>query len=356
MRAGDAGSRNHRGGGGNPPSPATPVQPEPATPPPEPEKSWAVSAEHFADLIANRSQPFAWDRITAGNVDDVRVSIGGKELPFTSSAYQPAFDSDFSGAEWEIDAEVSPGAVVLKISAENQRFDKGDVGAVTITNPGSGYTSAPGVTFGPAPGDGETATGAAELAGPVTAVSVDTAGSGYTSPPTVTFEECDLAPCLDARGTAALAAAGVASVTVGTAGSGYTSAPSVSFSGGGGGGSGATATAALASRGVASVTITSGGSGYRSVPTVIFAAPTGSGAAATGTATVDYGVGSVRLTDRGSGYVTAPSVTFGSGGGGTGAAATATLRGPRGNTESDNVYWAQQTLYGKQLRIRIEQD
>ena len=64
----------------------------------------------------------------------------------------------------------------------------------------------------------------------------------------------------------------------------------------------------------------------------------------------------MRLTDRGSGYETAPSVTFGSGGGGTGAAAAATLRGPRGNTESDNVYWAQQTLYGKQLRIRIEQD
>ena len=64
----------------------------------------------------------------------------------------------------------------------------------------------------------------------------------------------------------------------------------------------------------------------------------------------------MRLTDRGSGYVTAPSVTFGSGGGGTGAAGTATLRGPRGNTEYDNVYWAQQALYGKQLRIRIEED
>ena len=41
---------------------------------------------------------------------------------------------------------------------------------------------------------------------------------------------------------------------------------------------------------------------------------------------------------------------------GTAATATATLRGPSGNTESDNRYWAQQALYGKQLRIRIEAD
>ena len=114
-------------GGGSPPSVPPPTQPEPATPPPQPEKTWDVSAEHFADLLASRSQPFAWERITAGNVDDVRVSIGGKELPFSSSAYQPAFPSDFSGAEWGIDAEVSPGAVVLEISAESQRSDKGDV-------------------------------------------------------------------------------------------------------------------------------------------------------------------------------------------------------------------------------------
>ena len=33
----------------------------------------------------------------------------------------------------------------------------------------------------------------------------------------------------------------------------------------------------------------------------------------------------------------------------------ATLRGPRGFTESDNVYWARQTLYGKQLRIWLNE-
>lgn len=60
--------------------------PTPAPPPPETEKSWTLRAEHFGDdggaiwaKTTNRSEPFAWDRITAANADAVRVSIGGKE-------------------------------------------------------------------------------------------------------------------------------------------------------------------------------------------------------------------------------------------------------------------------------------
>ena len=58
---------------------------------------------------------------------------------------------------------------------------------VTVTNPGSGYTSAPTVTFS---GGGATtqATGYAEiLGGQVSCVKILTLGSGYTSAPTVTF-------------------------------------------------------------------------------------------------------------------------------------------------------------------------
>ena len=104
------------------------------------------------------------------------------------------------------------------------------------------------------------------------------------------------------------------------------------------------------------MTITDGGSGYTSAPTVTFAAPPAGGTGATGSVTLDNGVAGVRLTDRGSGYETAPSVTFSGGSPGSAATAVATLRGPRGNTESDNVYWAQQALFGKQLRIRIEEE
>ena len=58
---------------------------------------------------------------------------------------------------------------------------------VTITDGGSGYVTAPTITFS-APTSGTTATGTAEiLNGAVTGVIFTNPGSGYTSAPTVTF-------------------------------------------------------------------------------------------------------------------------------------------------------------------------
>ena len=63
-----------------------------------------------------------------------------------------------------------------------------DVASVTITDGGSGYTTAPTVTFS-APTSGTTATGTATIntAGTVTGVTITDGGSGYTTAPTVTF-------------------------------------------------------------------------------------------------------------------------------------------------------------------------
>ena len=63
------------------------------------------------------------------------------------------------------------------------------VTGVTITNPGSGYTSAPTVTFMTSTGGGspQTATGSAALRTEVTSVTVTNRGSGYLSPPDVTI-------------------------------------------------------------------------------------------------------------------------------------------------------------------------
>ena len=52
---------------------------------------------------SNRSQPFACDAITVGNLDDVRVSVGGVALAgenrsFTSTAFEPAFEGDIQPA------------------------------------------------------------------------------------------------------------------------------------------------------------------------------------------------------------------------------------------------------------------
>ncbi|MFO0966754.1 MAG: LamG-like jellyroll fold domain-containing protein [Gemmataceae bacterium] len=72
------------------------------------------------------------------------------------------------------------------------RFAGAGVTSVTITNGGSGYTSAPTVTFSAPPATGlaiSTATGLATITnGVVTSVTIINPGFGYTStPPTITF-------------------------------------------------------------------------------------------------------------------------------------------------------------------------
>ncbi len=140
--------------------------PTPPTPAPQDnEKSWTISAADFRDdgsnniysETSNRSEPYAWDRITG---DDVRVSIGGNKLPFTSTRYQPVFESDISGATWTVTQKVDAGAVVL--TALDQTYSLGEVAFVTMTDGGAGYTSVPTVTFSAS--GGTTATGTAILA------------------------------------------------------------------------------------------------------------------------------------------------------------------------------------------------
>ena len=151
---GPATPRSGGGSGGAEPPPVTPApEPTPDPTPPEP-KRWTLDAAQFGGgdpniwfETSNRSEPFAWDAITADNAADVRVSIGGVALAgegrsFTSTALEPAFQGDYSGAEWTVSAEVTAGAVALVLTAPNQRTTSDRVGRVTVTSAGSGYTSA----------------------------------------------------------------------------------------------------------------------------------------------------------------------------------------------------------------------
>ena len=110
----------------------------------------------------------------------MRVSIGGQELPFTSTSAKPVFASDISGAEWTVAAEVRAGAVVLVLTAQDQLVVGDTVESVNITNPGSGYAADPTVTFSAPPSGGTTATGTAVRQSGVDSVDITTAGSGYT--------------------------------------------------------------------------------------------------------------------------------------------------------------------------------
>ena len=104
--------------------------------------------------------------------------------------------------------------------------------------------------------------------------------------------------------------------------------------------------------GVASVTITDGGSGYTSAPTVTFGAAPSGGTTAAGTAVVPSGVTSVTVTNGGSGYTSAPTVTFSAPASGTRATGTAKLA-ETGYDQYQNLYWARQTLAGKQLLVQL---
>lgn len=195
------------------------------------------------------------------------------------------------------------------------------VNAVTLTSGGSNYTTSPSVVFS---GGGGTGASATARLGPSAVASLNllNGGSGYSSTPTVT-----LTPVLGTGGTGATATATltgtvVTSLTLTNGGSGYTTAPAVSFSGGGG--FGASGNAGLVPGPVATLTKNGSGGGYTTAPTISFSGG-GGGSGATATATLNtFGVASVTVTNGGSGYTTLPTVSF-SGGGGSGTTAKATL-------------------------------
>ncbi len=115
----------------------------------------------------------------------------------------------------------------------------GVVTAITITNPGTGYTSTPTVAISGGGGSGATAT--ATLVGTeLSAIAVTLGGSGYTSP-TVAFSG---GTGSGAAGAVSVTAGVVTAVNVTNPGTGYTVLPTVTITGGGG--SGATATASYA--------------------------------------------------------------------------------------------------------------
>jgi hypothetical protein len=258
--------------------------------------------------VAGTTPAPAFDKAALDAALPGAYAASGQDKPLIpQAAYGPAFGATFPDK-------------TVRIQDTSVSFNNGLYGlaGLSVTNGGSGYSTAPNVSFS---GGGGTGAAATAVLGPgaVGAINVTNGGSGYTKPP----------PNVNISGgggsgaaaSAVLAAAGsVKAVTVSSSGNGYTSAPTVVFTGGGG--SGASATATVSNRRVTAVTVTNGGSGYTSAPTVSFTGGGGSGAAAT--AALGFAIASVTVTNGGSGYTSAPAVSF-SGGGGSGATATAVV-------------------------------
>jgi hypothetical protein len=106
----------------------------------------------------------------------VNWNISGDELNFVN------------GAHVRIDGCV--GTESLNSSHTTTTATSGSVTLITIDNPGSGYVSAPTVTFtAPQNQGGVTATGTAIISGgEVVDVRINIAGSGYTVPPLIIFD------------------------------------------------------------------------------------------------------------------------------------------------------------------------
>jgi hypothetical protein len=278
----------------------------------------------------------------------------------------------------DVDSTEATAAAATAVTASG-------VTSYTVSNGGSGYTSAPVVHVA---GDGTGATAVAVLdKGINTAVPV-VAGAGYRTAPTVTLSG-DVGNS-DGAVTAVLASSGkvvdvtiggtadttvvngaavtptggagsgfaatvvvvggdITGITVTNMGSGYTSAPTLAVAGM----TNRTLTAVIG-KAVASYTVTAG-TGFLVAPTLTVAAPTATSGSVTGvtvtrataTATLKnlQTVNSVTPVTDGSGY-TAATVTF-SGGGGTNAAATATVTGEVDHVNVTNPgsgYWLAPTV------------
>jgi hypothetical protein len=134
---------------------------------------------------------------------------------------------------------------------------------VTLVSGGSGYTTAPGVTFS---GGGGTTQAGASTTLKITGGNVTAGGSGYTSPPTVTFSDLG-GTGHGASGNAILTGGSVTSFVVTSAGAAYKS-PVITIGAPPAGGTQATVTATGS---VDAITLAAGGAGYSSAPTVTIA-------------------------------------------------------------------------------------
>jgi phage tail sheath protein FI len=200
----------------------------------------------------------------------------------------------------------------------------GGITGITLSNNGSGYTSAPNVSIIAAEGDqGTGATATAILSGgPVTAISLSSGGTNYVSP---------VVNITGGGGTGAVAHATVVAgvitgIVIDAGGTGYTSNPSVTITDSGGGSGAAIQNVTRGPSTVASITVTNAGGGYRATPTITLSGaavtPAQIGAVTIGPSTLLR----IDIDEAGSGLSAVPTVVIAAPPqGGTQAVARATI-------------------------------
>jgi hypothetical protein len=195
----------------------------------------------------------------------------------------------------------------------------GSLVAITITNPGSGYTSDPIVNIISTDLAPTGAAARTRLSATLNSISITSRGNGYKSKPTADViggfgSDAIITPIIDAT---------ISNIDVVTQGTGYLSSPLPTISiipianATGGNdlpfvGSGAVATATVAGQVATAVSTTNRGQGYSTIPKVTITPAPGdiTGGGATATATISSNaVSQITVLTRGAGYTLNPIVT-----------------------------------------------
>lgn len=149
--------------------------------------------------------------------------------------------------------------VLLRTNTNTEVLDK--VTEIRVTNPGSGYSSAP-ITF---PAVINAIATANVVDKQVVSIDVSSGGNNYTFPPTVTIDAPTGANPIQAIAEAVIGNNQVVAVVITNLGNGYDGTPNVAFSSTG---SGASATATIVDEQISSITVVSGGLGFEAPPLV----------------------------------------------------------------------------------------
>lgn len=219
-----------------------------------------------------------------------------RNLEYTSNIYDQV-----SPNRYQVDADFGPQVTFVGgggTGAKGRVNVTGNfVSDVQIESSGTGYTSAPTVSFS---GTGSGATAVATIDAKLNTASLSYGGVGYASPPGVTLSSTTGSGGI----ITATTTLGVGAVVITNQGTGYASAPTVAFTGGTGTVA-ATATAVIAGGKVVKIIITNPGQ-YTVVPTGV----TFSSGVAAGTVVQTFTTNSLTIDKTGSGYQQNPILTF----------------------------------------------
>ena len=238
---------------------------------------------------------------------------------------------------WLTDVELVGGGGTggaATVTAGNVAGTSPRIRTVDLRDPGSGYTSRPGITFVDSFGNGSGARSdlTLEVRFSVTSITVDNGGAGYTTAPNVRIHSSPTAGGIDATATAVVQNGAVTSITVVNPGNLYRQdrLPAVEIEHPGGSGTRATATAVLGDGAVyigsevnnppegtcyTFTQVDEDGAFLRGTEVVVQPPPSGRTAEIV---TPDpgfvhskvRGVTGVDITSAGSGYTSAPAVNF----------------------------------------------